>query len=127
MILSKTGREQDDWDGGHPFVTFSMPSQENADGLCSVAWKRAWDYADDRERLALGMFGIFDAQVSYYLKATLNSKPDDMFFPDRTDYAGTSDWYTWCWDRNLCAFRIIYNFDPGTGIDISISRQAMVR
>ena len=126
-ILSKTGSEQGDWDGGHLFVEFSMPSEEEPDGRCSVKWKRGWDYEDGRAGVALGMFGVLDAQVSYHLVAVLKSRPDDSFFWKRRNYGGVSDWVTRCWDGKLCNFKVLYMIDPETGIDISISRETVHR
>lgn len=126
-ILSKTGSEQGDWDGGHLFIDFSMPSEEEPAGRCSVKWKRAWDYEDGRARIALGMAGVFDAQVSYHLKAVLNSRPDDSFIWKRRTYGGVSNWVARCWDKNLCNFNVLYILDPDTGIDISISREMVQR
>lgn len=126
-ILSKTGSEQGDWDGGYPFVDFLMPTNENPEGHCAVYWKRAWDYEQGRARLALGLFGVFDAQVSYHLAAVLNSRPDDSFIWKRSTYGGVSDWFTRCWDGKLCNFKVLYEIDPETGIDISISRGSVRR
>ncbi|MEM5470704.1 hypothetical protein WNZ14_03110 [Hoeflea sp. AS60] len=121
-ILSKTGSEQGDWDGGHAFVDFLMPTDQDPDGQCTVYWKRAWDYEQGRARLALGLFGVFDAQVSYRLAAVLASPPDDSLIWKRPSYVGVSDWFTRCWDGKLCNFKVLYNIDPKTGIDMSISR-----
>ncbi len=124
-ILSKTGLEQDDREGGYPFVTFSMPTPAGPDGRCAVAWTRAWDFAEGLQGLALGLFGVLDAQVSFNLGAVLRSAPESRFIADRKIFDGVSDWFTWCWDGNFCSFKLRYSFDPGTGIDISISRVAV--
>lgn len=126
-ILSKTGSEQGDWDGGYPFVDFSMPSDEEPHGRCTVKWKRAWDYDEGQAGIALGLFGVLDAQVSFNLAAVLRSRPDDSLIWKRPSYLGVSDWFTWCWDGNFCSFKMLYTFDSATGIDISISREAVQR
>lgn len=124
-VLSKTGSEQGDWDGGHMFLSFAVPSDRNPGGRCSVNWKRAWDYEEGQARIALGLFGVFDAQVSFHLEAILNSRPDDAFIWKRSTYSGVSDWYTFCWNGKLCTFKVLYEFNPDEGIDISISREAV--
>lgn len=120
-ILSKTGLEQSDWDEGHPYIDFFMPTDASPFGECTIYWKRAWDYEDGQERIAFSMHGALDAQISYYLQAVLTTRPADAFIP-KGAYAGSSDWYTKCWDGKLCEFRIIHNFNPKRGIDISMQR-----
>jgi hypothetical protein len=126
-IISRTGSEQEDWDGGHLFIDFLMPTDEKPDGHCSVKWKRAWDYKEDQARIALGMFGVFDAQISYHLKAVLKSRPDDSFIWKRRSYGGVSDWVTRCWDAYFCNFKVLYDINPKRGIDISITREVIER
>ena len=50
-------------------------------GACSVSWKRRWrqDYPDGAGRLSLDMAASLLARVSYYLDATLLSKPNDIY------------------------------------------------
>lgn len=124
-VLSKTGSEQGDWDGGHIIVEYFMPSDKNPDGRCTVKWKRGWDYEERQAHIALGLYGVLDAQISFHLEAVLNSRPDDQLIWKQKSYAGVSDWYTFCLDDTLCKFKVIYDFDPDTGIDISISRGAV--
>ena len=126
-ILSKTGSEQADQEGGHPFVDFSAPSATRPDGFCAVKWKRAWDYEKGRARLALGLYGVLDAQISYHLEAVLKSRPDDSLIWKRRTYGGVSDWSTNCWDGNRCGFKVLYEFDPDTGIELSIHRETVSR
>lgn len=124
-VLSKTGSEQGDWDGGHLFIEFLMPTDAKPDGRCTVKWKRAWDYQEGQARIALGLFGVFDAQISFHLEAVLNSRPSDSFLWKQKTYGGVSDWYTFCWDGKLCTFQVLYEFDPDEGLDISISRESV--
>ncbi|NKB54463.1 MAG: hypothetical protein GKR97_20030 [Rhizobiaceae bacterium] len=122
-VLTKTGTEQGDWDGGHLFVEFSMPTGPRPNGKCTVKWKRAWDYKEGRAKIAFGLFGVFDAQVSYHLRAVLNSRPDDSFIWKRKTFAGVSDWISPCWGGKFCNFQVLYDFNPDRGIDISITRE----
>ena len=123
--LSKTGLEQGDWDGGHPIVVFTMPTGDDPDGRCTVSWRRAWDYEEGKARIALGMFGALDAQVSYHLQAFLNTPPPDSFLWKQPVYSGVNEWVTWCWQDRLCKFDLRYSFDPDFGVDISITRQSV--
>lgn len=120
-ILSMTGLEQADWDEGHPYIDFLMPTDASPNGECTIYWKRGWDYAEGQERVAFGMYGALDAQISYYLQAVLTTRPADAFIA-KGAFAGSSDWYAKCWDGKICDFRIIYDFNPKRGIDISIAR-----
>lgn len=120
-ILSKTGLEQSDWDEGHPYIDFLMPTDASPDGECTIYWKRGWDYEEGQARIAFGMYGALDAQISYYLQAVLTTRPADAFIA-KGAFAGSSDWYAKCWDGKICDFRIIYDFNPKRGIDISIAR-----
>ena len=124
-VLSKSGSEQGDWDGGHIIVEYFMPTENNSDGSCTVKWKRSWDDEEGRARIALGLFGVLDAQISFRLEAVLNSVPDDQLLWKQKSYRGVSDWYTFCLNDTLCKFKVIYDIDPDAGIDISISRHAV--
>lgn len=125
-ILSKTGQEQSDWDGGHPYVTYHMPKPDAPDGGCSVTWQRPWDYEGDQSDLALRMFGVMDAQISYHLRAVLNSRPPNMFQPQGY-FGGTSAWFTWCFEGALCDFSVLFNFEPKKGISVTITRERVSR
>lgn len=124
-VVSRTGSEQGDWDGGHIIIQYFMPKDNNPDGSCTVKWKRAWDYEEGQAEVALGMHGVFDAQISFHLKAVLISRPDDSFSWKQKTYVGVNDWYTPCLDRNWCKFKVFYQLDPESGIDMSISREAV--
>jgi hypothetical protein len=120
-ILSKTGREDSDLAGGYPIIDFMLPTAELPDGACSVRWKRLWvqDYADGAQRLSLDMAALLSARVSFYLNATLISKPDDIFsVADR--YSDVTTWRTECPKTKLCRFDVIASFDQA-GIDVTIS------
>lgn len=123
-ILTRTGTEQGDWDAGAPYVTLNWPTDTAPYGRCSVAWKRAWDYDDGHDDVAMGVAGVLDAQVSYRLSAILRSVPADSFVP-RGPYSGVSEWVTWCWDGNFCGFNLRYSLHPEDGFDIAISRTAV--
>ncbi len=124
-ILSKTGSEQGDWNGGHIYVDFLMPSDKVPAGRCAVNWQRAWDYKEDTARIALGLYGVIDAQISFHLAAVLNSRPHDSLLWKRRTYAEVSEWFTRCWDNNVCNFKVIYDINPDKGINISITREAI--
>ncbi|MEM5279344.1 hypothetical protein VSR17_30735, partial [Cupriavidus taiwanensis] len=80
-ILSKTGEENSDVAGGYPIIDFMLPTAKLPGGACSVSWKRRWiqDYPEGADRLGLDMVASLPARVSYYLGATLLSKPSDIF------------------------------------------------
>lgn len=121
-IISKTGFEQSDWDEGHLYVDFLMPTDRSPYGECTVFWKREWDYKEDaQKRVALGMHGAIDAQISFYLQAVLTTRPADTFIANGV-FAGSSDWDAKCWNGKICRFRIIYSLVPQRGIDLSIAR-----
>lgn len=121
-ILSRTGDEQSDRDGGFPAIRFSMPSQTMPDGDCSVAWKRAWDYPEPRDRLMLDMVARLEARVSYRLAAILVSRPDTFHVVPQQRHASVSHWVTRCWERKPCAFSVNFFIDREDGIDITVDR-----
>ncbi len=120
-ILSKTGREDSDLSGGYPIIDFMLPTAKVPDGSCSVRWKRRWvqDYAEGARQLSLDMAASFAARISFYLNATLISKPDDIFaLADR--YGDLTAWRTECNKIKLCRFEVIASFDQD-GIDMTIT------
>jgi len=126
-ILSRTGREDSDLAGGYPIIDLMLPTAELPDGACSVRWKRLWvqDYADGAQRLSLDMAASLSARVSFYLNATLISKPDDIFsVADR--YSDVTTWRTECTKTKLCHFDVIASFDQA-GIDVTISSRDEAR
>ena len=126
-ILSKTGREDSDLAGGYPIIDFMLPSAEDPRSGCSVIWKRRWvqDYPDGGGRLILDMAVRFAERISFYLNATLISKPDD-FFLLADHYSDLTTWRTECNKGELCRFQVIARFDQ-EGIDMSIDLRNEVR
>jgi len=126
-ILSKTGREDSDLAGGYPIIDFMLPTAKLPDSGCSVRWKRLWvqDYPDGPGWLVLDMAASLPARVSFYLKATLISKPDDVFVvADR--YGDVTSWQTECNKTKRCRFDVNAGFDK-EGIDITIASRGEVR
>jgi len=120
-ILSKTGREDSDLAGGYPIIDFMLPSAKIPDGACSVSWKRHWrqDYADGAPHLPLDMAASLPARVSFYLNATLISKPNDIFAPaDR--YTDLTMWRADCNQTKRCDFEVNASFDQ-EGIDVTMT------
>ncbi|WP_280706370.1 hypothetical protein [Bradyrhizobium sp. BR13661] len=125
-ILSKTGREDSDLAGGYPIIDFTLPSAKMPDGACSVSWKRKWsqDYADGAPRLSLDMAASLPARVSFYLNATLISKPSDIFAAaDR--YTDLTTWRTDCNQTRRCDFEVNASFDQ-EGIDVAMTSRGEV-
>ena len=119
-ILSKTGDEDSDIAGGYPIIDFMLPTAKLPDGACSVIWKRRWaqDYPGGAPQLPLDMAASLPARVSYYLGATLLSKPDDHFaVADR--YSDLTNWRTECHASKLCRFDVNARIDQ-EGIDLTI-------
>jgi len=128
-ILSKTGREDGDLAGDYPIVDFTLPSAKSPDGACIVSWKRRWsqDYADGAPgapHLSLGMAETLPARVSFYLNATLISKPNDVFAPaDR--YSDLTMWRADCNQTKRCDFEVNASFDQD-GIDVTMTSRGEV-
>jgi hypothetical protein len=119
-ILSKTGREDDDLAGGYPIIDYMLPTARVPDGACSVRWKRLWvqDFPEGAGRLPLDMAASFAARISFYLEATLLSRPNNIFsIADR--YSDLTTWRTECNETKLCRFDVIASFDQ-EGIDLTM-------
>ncbi|MBR0757466.1 hypothetical protein JQ604_35240 [Bradyrhizobium jicamae] len=119
-ILSKTGDEDSDIAGGYPIIDLMLPTAKLPDGACSVSWKRRWaqDYPNGAAQLALDMAAQLPARVSYYLQATLVSKPNDIFAV-ADSYSDLTTWRTACNAGKHCRFEIITRFDQ-QGVDITV-------
>ncbi|MBR1089915.1 hypothetical protein JQ621_20830 [Bradyrhizobium manausense] len=119
-ILSKTGDEDSDIAGGYPIIDLMLPTAKLPDGACSISWKRRWsqDYPDGASRLSLDMAASLPADVSYYLNATLLSKPND-FFVIADSYGDLTTWRTECRATRRCRFDVIPRIDQ-QGIDVTI-------
>ena len=122
LALSRTGTEEGDWSEGEVIIHLSAPREGREAGGCRVDWHRGWDYAEGVENLALGLYGVMDAQISYRMEAFRNSPPEDAFLPD-PDFSGVSEWYTWCWDGRPCTFTARYRFDPKRGVEVTLERE----
>lgn len=125
-ILSKTGREDSDLADGYPIIDFMLPTTKAPEGGCSVRWKRRWvqDYPDAPGQLVLNMTALLPARLSFYLKATLISKPDD-FFAVADRYSDLTSWQTECNKTKRCRFDVIAGFDK-EGIDMTIASRGEV-
>jgi hypothetical protein len=126
-ILSKTGQEDTDLAGGYPIIDFMLPTAKAPGGTCSIRWKRLWvqDYPDGARRLVLDMAASLPARVSFYLDATLLSKPLDVFsVADR--YSELTKWRTECNKKKRCLFEVIASFDQD-GIDVTVTSRGEVR
>lgn len=127
VILSKTGLEDSDVAGGYPIIELRYPTARSPDGACSVSWTRRWiqDYPDGATRLSLDMAASLPARVSYYLGATLLSKPDDIFAIANT-YSDVTTWRTECRATKLCRFDVDAHFDQEE-IDVTITWREEVK
>jgi hypothetical protein len=126
-ILSKTGREDSDLAGGYPIIEFMLPTAKLPHGTCSVRWKRLWvqDYVDGARRLSLDMAASLPARVSFYLDATLISKPNEIFsVADR--YSDLTTWRTGCNETKQCHFEVNASIDQ-EGVDVTITSRDEVR
>ena len=126
-ILSKTGDEDRDIAGGYPIIDLMLPTAKLPDGACSVSWKRRWaqDYPGGAPQLPLDMAASLPARVSYYLNATLLSKPDDHFaVADR--YGDLTTWRTECHAGKQCRFEVNARIDQ-EGIDITMMSRGEVK
>lgn len=126
-VLTKTGSEEGDWKGGYPIVRFTMPSEAEPAGGCSVAWKRAWDDPDARDALMLDLVARLEARVSYELEAILTSDPLDLYEPPAEAGGDVTHWLTSCWDNNDCTFAVAGFFSREDGIDLTLERTSVVR
>lgn len=126
-ILSKTGDEDADIAGGYPIIDFTFPSANLPDGACSVRWKRRWiqDYPDGASRLSLDMAASLAARVSYYLGATLLSKPNDIF-AIADSYGDLTTWRTECRATKLCRFDVNARFDQD-GVDLTVTSRGEIK
>ncbi|OPY93655.1 hypothetical protein A5906_17865 [Bradyrhizobium sacchari] len=126
-ILSKTGDEDGDIAGGYPIIDFMLPTAKLPDGACSVRWKRRWaqDYPDGASRLSLDMAASLAARVSYYLDATLTSKPNDIF-AIAGSYSDLTTWRTGCRATKPCRFDVNARFDQ-EGVDLTVTSRGEVK
>jgi len=120
-ILSKTGDEDSDVAGGYPIIDLMLPTVKLPDGACSVSWKRRWaqDYPGGAPQLPLDMAAQLPARVSYYLNATLLSKPNDIFAV-ADSYSDLTTWRTECYQTKQCRFEVNARFDQEC-IDITVT------
>jgi hypothetical protein len=126
-ILSKTGREDGDLAGGYPIIDFMLPTAALPDGTCSVRWKRLWlqDYIEGARSLSLDMAASLSARVSFYLNATLISKPNEIFAV-ADHYSDFSTWRTECNKAKLCRFEVNASFDQ-SGVDVTVTSRGEVK
>lgn len=127
LILSKTGLEEEDFAGGHPVVSLTMPGDKRPNGRCSITWKRTWDYAGEQvPKIMSDTAARLDAHTSFRLAAFLTSKPAPSFRrAERYDLY--SEWATRCWDENVCSFSLLMQLDPKDGIHMMVSRKGVLQ
>ncbi|MBB4368843.1 hypothetical protein GGD63_001622 [Bradyrhizobium sp. cir1] len=103
-----------------------LPTAKLSDGTCSVRWKRLWsqDYADGAQRLSLDMAASLPARVSFYLSATLLSKPNDVSAA-AARYSDLTTWRTGCNQAKQCEFEVNASFDQ-EGVDVMITSRGEV-
>jgi hypothetical protein len=65
------------------------------------------------------MAAYLPARVSYYLEATLLSKPNDVFAV-ADSYSDLASWRTQCNASRLCRFDVNARFDQ-EGVDVSVT------
>jgi hypothetical protein len=71
------------------------------------------------------MAAPLSARVSFYLDATLISKPDDVFSV-ADHYSDVTTWRTKCNKTRLCRFDVLATFDQ-EGVDVRIMARGEVR
>lgn len=125
-ILSRTGSEDEDFAGGHPIVSLTLPGDRYSIGRCSITWRRAWDYAQDHvPKIMHDTAARLDAHVSFRLAAYLTSKPAPSFRGSGR-YSLYSEWATPCWGENVCSFSVMTRLDPEHGVEMMLSRQGIL-
>lgn len=121
-VVSKTGTEEEDFAAGEPIIDLRMPTDANPDGECRIVWNRAWDYTDHIEDIMFDLAAGFVAQVSFYLEAVLDTRPDETF--RRADqYSVFNNWRTPCWDGKTCTFEVNAFIHPEDGIYLTVTRR----
>lgn len=125
-ILSRTGSEDEDFAGGHPIVSLTMPGEGNPNGRCSIGWKRTWDYAQDQVPKIMHDTAVrLDAHVSFRLAAYLISKPLPSFRHSER-YSLFTEWAAPCWGEHVCRFSLLTLLDPDDGIEMRLSRKGIL-
>lgn len=102
-------------------VTPGLPAQLVPDGYRIVTRSvHMWGREDGSfpDTLSLDMAASLPADVSYYLNATLLSKPND-FFVIADSYGDLTTWRTECRATRRCRFDVIPRIDQ-QGIDVTI-------
>lgn len=121
MVLSRTGDEEKDFAGGHPYVELGLPTDTAPNGTCRIAWKRAWDYAEGVGKIMTGTAVIFDPWLSFQLKAVRVSRPEDGFaVAERYDLL--SEWAAPCFGGTWCRLETLLILHPEEGIHLTIKR-----
>ena len=71
------------------------------------------------------MAASLPARVSYYLDATLLSKPNDIF-AIADSYSDLTNWRKACRSTRLCRFDVNARFDQ-LGVDVTITSRGQVK
>lgn len=121
VVLSRTGDEETDFAGGHPYIELGFPADAAPNGAYRVAWKRAWDYAGGVDTVMTGMAAVFDSWVSFELKAVRVSRPDDGFTVARR-YGLVSEWAAPCFGGTWCRLEILLILRHDEGIHLTMKR-----
>ncbi|WP_157188124.1 hypothetical protein [Nitratireductor pacificus] len=121
VVLSKTGDEETDFAGGHPYVELGFPTHAAPSGTCRVAWKRGWDYSEGVQDIMTSVAVRFDAWLSFQLKAVRVSRPEDGFAQaDR--YSLVSNWAAPCFGGTWCGLDLLLDLRLDEGMHLSIGR-----
>lgn len=121
VVLSRTGDEEKDFAGGHPYVELGRPNDTAPNGTCRIVWKRAWDYADGIEKIMTGTAVLFDPWLSFQLKAVRVSRPEDGFaVAERYDLL--SEWAAPCFGGTWCRLETLLILNRKDGIHLTIKR-----
>lgn len=121
VVLSRTGSEEGDHAGGYPYIVLSYPTDAAPFGKCQVAWKAAWDYADGVKAIMTSTAVVFDAWLSYRLKAVRLSRPEETFRAAET-YGLVSEWAAPCFGGNWCRLEPLLELSLNEGIYLVIDR-----
>lgn len=121
VVLSKTGDETMDFAEGEPFIELTFASEGMPSGKCRVAWSRAWDYSEGVNEIMTSTAVLFDAWLSYTLKAVRVSRPQDGFKPSER-HSLVSEWAVPCFSGNWCRVAALLELQQDEGIRLSVNR-----
>jgi len=121
VVLSRTGDEVKDFEQGEPFIELGFPTDAAPNGECRVAWQRAWDYPEGVQDVMTSTTAVFDAWLSFELKAVRVSRPDDGFTAGKF-YSNDGEWAAPCFDSTWCRISLVFTVGLDDGIYLTMRR-----